>query len=203
MEKTLKPNGNQGIAIQELLAAPFVAAANANSMMAKKQTSFLIDTCFDIENNDGFSEERYHPKMITMLMSRNTILPTEKGKENAKPKIAEITTEFQIPLLTLVPFNSLSITDVSVKFDLEIVSQANTTTTSSKKSKGEENFEMKGIVSYDANENKNSQYQKRNSAKLSVQMNAKTIPLPVGLTSILEMYSKNINPTSLDRKPVE
>ena len=42
--KTKKNNANpsQGLSIDKLLAAPFIAAANANSAMAKKQTAFLM-----------------------------------------------------------------------------------------------------------------------------------------------------------------
>ena len=188
----------QGIAIEDLLAAPFIAAANANSIMARKQTAFLMEACFELDNDDGFGEDVYHPKMITMTLSKSILLPANNIKE--KPKMETVSTKFQIPLLTLIPFSSLCLKDVSVKFDMEIVSQTKGNSHEKGSTKPEET-KLKGIVSYDSSEKKNDQYQKRNSSKLSVEMNAGPIPLPVGFTSILEMYTKNINPTSFSRKP--
>lgn len=198
-----KPNPNnnqQGIAIQQLLAAPFIAAASANSVMAKKQTIFLMESCFDRDEDEN-GDEIYHPKMINMTMTKNTLLPAKH--KNDKARMEQINTIFQIPILTLIPFNSLCVTDVNVKFDLEIVSQQSGSTSVQKNTKGSEDIELKGTVSYDSSEKKQDQYQRRNSSKLSVEMSAGSIPLPVGVTTILEIYTKNINPTSLDKKPVE
>lgn len=189
-------NSSQGIAIQQLLAAPFIAAASANSAMARKQITFLMDSCFDHDDDDI-----YQPKMIIMTMTKNVLLPT--NNKNDKPKMEQISTKFQLPILTLIPFNSLCVKDISVKFDLEIVSQMSGANSSQKTSKDSEDIELKGTVSYDSNEKKQDQYQRRNSSKLSIEMNGGSIPLPVGLTTILELYTKNINSTSFDRKPSE
>lgn len=189
---------SQGLSIDKLLAAPFIAAANANSAMAKKQTAFLMDSCFDIEIDEKTEEEIFNPKMITLSMTKN-IISESKGKRNT-PKIEQITTNFQLPILTIIPFNSLCVKDVSVKFDMEIISQTDSASKTNINEKGAGNAELKGAISYDSSKQKEHQYQKRNSSKLSVEMNAGTIPLPVGFTTILDLYTKNIHTTTLNEK---
>lgn len=187
-DKTDSNNLGQGIAIEELLAAPFVAAASANTAMANKQTAFLMDTCFEsVDKDDG---ESYVPKMVTLTLMRNVL--TDRSDRDGKPIMEKYQVDFQVPILTLVPLNSLSVTDVNVKFELEIVSQAGNG--SAQSNKNSEDVQLRGTVGVDS---KNSnQYSRRNAAKLSVEMNAGTIPLPLGLTTLLELYSKNINTTS-------
>ncbi|MFC5045262.1 DUF2589 domain-containing protein [Aquimarina hainanensis] len=195
------PNNSQGIAIEQLLAAPFVAAASANAAMAKKQTAFLMDTCFDVENDDGFGEDVYHPKMISMTITKNTLLSDKE--EKGTPKMEQVTSTFQVPLLTLIPFNSLSVKEVNVKFDLEIISQNDESVTTTKKGeKGKDEAQLKGAVSYDSSTKEQNQYQRRNASKLSVEMNAGTLPLPVGFTALLDLYTKNISSSSLERKAI-
>ena len=99
---------HQAILVENLLAAPLIAAASANSEMAKKQAKFLMESCFDSDNGV------FSPKMISMSVKSNN--PSD-----------EIIT-FQLPLITILPFNSLCVKDVSVKFDLEIISHQNSTT---------------------------------------------------------------------------
>lgn len=187
-----------GITIDELLAAPFVAAASANSAMAKKQTAFLLESCFSY--NDSVDEDDndvgiYSPKMITMTMTKNVIKP---GKtKDGKIKMEQITTTFQIPHLTLIPFNSLCVKDLFVKFDMEIISQKRKKKADSNNDIANENVELIGAVSYDPNERREDQYQKKNNSKMSIEMNAGSIPLPVGFTTILDLYTKSINSTSL------
>jgi len=154
--KTKKNSASQGLSIDKLLAAPFIAAANANAAMAKKQTAFLMDSCFDIEIDDDTYEEIFHPKMITLSMTKNIVSESKEKKQT--PKIEELTTNFQLPILTIIPFNSLCVKDVSVKFDMEIISQTDSKSSTNKNEKGEENAELKGAVSYDSNTQTEHQY---------------------------------------------
>lgn len=159
---------HQAILVENLLAAPLIAAASANSEMAKKQAKFLMDSCFDSDNGV------FTPKMISMSVKSNN--PSD-----------EIIT-FQLPLITILPFNSLCVTDVSVKFDLEIISHQNLTTNDDQNNT--QKMQMRGSISSPSN-NKN-QNQRRNKPKMSVEINGGSIPLPIGLTTLLEFYSKNI-----------
>lgn len=197
-QKATPENSSQGIDIEQLMAAPFIAAATANSEMARKQTQFLMESCFDHSDDDDDEDGVYRPKMIVMTITKSNLLPSKKKGDT--PKLTQNSTKFQIPLLTLIPFNSLCVTDVSVKFDLEIVSQTSGSVSSDKNSKGSKESKLKGMVSYDASEKKNDQYQRRNTSKLSVEMNAGSIPLPLGFTSLLELYTNNLNPTAFEKE---
>ncbi|WP_379963277.1 DUF2589 domain-containing protein [Epilithonimonas sp. UC225_85] len=94
--------------IEDLLAAPFIAAANANSKMAQEQVKFLMETCFDAKD-DSFS-----PKMVSLTIRKNSKSETEPDE----------LISFELPLITIIPFNSLCVKDINVKFDMEIVSMA-------------------------------------------------------------------------------
>ena len=165
-------SNHQAVLIEKLLAAPFIAAASANSEMAKKQTKFLMESCFD--SNNGI----FTPKMISLTVKSNN------------PSNETIT--FDLPLITLIPFNSLCVKDISVKFDLEIVSHGN----SNAKDGDTENqkMQMRGsVASSNNNQNNKNQSNKRSKkSSMSVEINGGSIPLPIGLTTLLEFYSKNI-----------
>jgi len=197
---------HSGISIDQLLAAPLVAAANANSSMAKKQTVFLMESCFDRystnedDDEDEVQDYVYHPKMVTLSMTKNVIKPgTQKDK---KPKMEQISTNFEVPILTLIPFNSLLLTDLSVNLDLEIISQKQKIKSSDDDVIASDEIELKGAVSYDSYGKSNNNRSSKKTSKLSVEMNAGSIPLPVGFTTILDLYTKNINSVSIDKKNV-
>lgn len=173
MENDNQSYTHQAIAIEKLMAAPFIAAADANAKMGKEQAKFLMESCFE---QDGDS---FRPKMVGLSMTKTT----NDGKEQ--------TLNFELPLITIIPFNSLCITDMSLKFDLEIISYTgchdpvDPDDTDSK-----HKCTLHGNVSYDGKEQNATQ--KRKQAKMSVEMNAGTIPLPLGLTTLIDFYSKNI-----------
>lgn len=169
----------QGISIDDLLAAPFLAASRANATMAHEQARFLMEHCFDS------SGDVYKPKMISMSVGRAIPPKGEESEENWEEA------GFQLPLLTLIPFNSLCVKDVKLKFDLEIVSQQNSQLEKQSREKGEKSA-LKANISYDASEKRNEQHTRRNKAKMAVEMTGGSIPLPVGLTTMLDIYSKNI-----------
>ena len=152
---------HHAILVENLLAAPLIAAASANSEMAKKQAKFLMESCFDSDNGV------FSPKMISMSVQSNN--PSD-----------EIIT-FQLPLITILPFNSLCVKDVSVKFDLEIISHQNSTTNDDQNDTTQKT-QMRGSVSSPSN-NKN-QNQRRNKPKMSVEINGGSIPLQIGLTTL-------------------
>lgn len=138
--------------------------------------------------------------MVTLSMTKNVIKAgTEKDK---RPKMEQISTNFKVPILTLIPFNSLSLTDLSVNLDLEIISQKQKNKTTNQDIISSDEIELKGIVSYDSDRKSGKYKNSKKTSKLSVEMNAGSIPLPVGFTAILDLYTKNINSISLDKKTV-
>jgi hypothetical protein len=161
--------------VEDLLAAPFIAAANANSKMAQEQVKFLMESCFDADG-DSFS-----PKMISLTIRKDN--PSE-------PDTPE-TISFELPLITVIPFNSLCVKDINVKFDMEIVSVAPNHTTDVEEG-SKQNLQMRGSVSSPKTNDNSSPNQRRHQSKMEVEISGGTIPLPTGLTTLLQFYSNNI-----------
>lgn len=133
--------GKQPPKIADLLSAPLVAAASANSYMVREQTRFLLDTCFVTKGPN-----LYEPLMIEMSLSKSLLTEDENHVLNRQ----DIVSTFKVPLLTLVPFNSLVVDNVDIDFSMEIVSySANTSTSTTKEDdifkKYIRNTETKGI----------------------------------------------------------
>ncbi|MCK0536880.1 DUF2589 domain-containing protein [Alcanivorax quisquiliarum] len=200
-----------GLPMRSLIGGPLTAAAQANSMMAVTQTNFMLDTCFNkVENGDSTSLQ---PIMVTMQISRGVIGQGEAAQGSAPPtNITNVTTSFDIPLLTLIPLNALGVTDVEVGFDMEVKSSYSDESTqeSSSSSHAEGSFktklgagwwsvEVKGSVSHDSSQSASSttSYQKSNSAKYTVSVKAGQLPLPEGVTTIIQAYTNSISPITL------
>lgn len=197
--RRFRPNDTKGVDIESIISAPLIAASVANSMMARDQAKFIMDFCF---TKDGDS---YQPVMIELSITNSVIDPEER--ENGvvvKPQgIKQISTRFHLPLLTIIPISSLAVDSVSLQFELELVSQEQVEESYSKAfnllgAPKEKKVQLKGKVSYDSKErnestgHKNSQTQ--NSSSIKVNVNASQLPLPVGMSTILDMYAKSIHP---------
>ena len=194
-----------GLPMDSLIGGPLNAAAKANAAMALTQTAFLLDTCFKKDD-----KENYEPIMISMSLTRGVIEP---GKDGAPSTISSVKTSFELPLLTIIPLNSLGVDEVNISFEMEVKSSygEDTHEEKSKDLKAASTFEAKigigpfsakitGSVSYDQKESssKDTHYQKSNSAKYTVKVHAKQLPLPQGVTTIIDVFSKAIEPIKLD-----
>jgi len=191
-----------GLPIKHLIGAPLVAAAQANNMMAMTQTKFLLDTCFTTPEH---GDEIYKPIMIKMTLTRSVL--------NADGSAAEpIESDFSLPLLTIIPLNSLAVDDVNVAFEMEVKSsfassdasqkskQANEKNSISKKiSQTEVSAEITGAVaaSEKSQFDNSASYKKSNSAKYEISAHAGQIALPVGVTTIIDTFSKSLAPIQL------
>ena len=180
--------------IADLIGAPLTAAASANSKMLKLQTAYLFETCFVKKDDDSFE-----PVMIEMSIFRSSV--DSSDREN--PTLKNYSAKFKVPLLTLIPINSLAVDSVDINFSLEIVSQkevssdqtieGETNLTNTKKSE-QKKTELSGRVSYDSKDIKKEK--SHNSSKLDVKMQAKSLPLPLGITTLIDLYVKTINAKS-------
>lgn len=222
-----KPNFNQELDIESIISAPLIAVSKANVIMATGQKSFLLDHCF-IKTNDI-----YEPIMIAMLVTRGAVVPAIPAKAEVlvvKPSapgvtpviigvagapavlgspatIQNFTTQFSLPLLTIIPLSSLAIEKVTIEFDMEITSVTSKTTEESNESENkitEKRAQLNGRISYDPNQsrgdpNKN-QSRSQLMSKLKVNINAGPLPLPAGVLTILDMYTKAIQPLQPDNK---
>lgn len=189
-----------GLPMKSLIGAPLIAAADANNMMAMTQTRFLLNTCF--ESHGEGEEIKYKPIMINMTLTRQVL--NKNGEENGS-----VESSFNIPLMTVIPLNSLAVDDISVNFEMEVVSSfskknskedesstAKKNTLDKKISDDKEAVELTGAVSAGSKQSStdSSNYTKSNSAKYEIKAHAGKIPLPSGVITILDAFSKSIAP---------
>jgi len=138
--------------------------------------------------------------------------PTPVAIDEPKADIQNVTTAFNLPLLTIIPLNSLAVQTVDIGFEMEVKSSygEDHSNESSKSMAAEASFEAKvnyGIFSASVkgsastkSEDKTSEsshYEKSNSAKYTVAVKAAQIPLPGGVKTIIDAFAGAITPTTL------
>lgn len=177
------------------------------------------------------AHNNYSPVMIVMTLSRGVITPGTPGKAavaadptavppvaaqsavDATPAIIQtVKTEFNLPMLTVVPLNSLAVETVDINFEMEVKSSFSeeASQTTDKQVKTEGSFEakagwgpfsvtVKGSASYDSKDSSthSTHYQKSNSAKYTVNVHAGQLPLPKGVNTIIEAFTQSIQPITL------
>ncbi|MCP4746489.1 MAG: DUF2589 domain-containing protein [Desulfobacteraceae bacterium] len=198
-----------GLPMGSLIGAPLQAAARANSMMAMTQTKFLMDTCFKKQKKGD--QELYEPITIDLSLTRALIQP-ESGTSTTTqpaPKVANITTTFRLPLLTILPLNSLAVQTADVEFEMEVKSSYSDEVSHSQQESTDANasFEtkikawfvstdIKGSISHKSSSSSSdkSHYQKSNSANYTVKVHAGQLPLPQGVNTIIQAYTNCITP---------
>lgn len=191
-----------GLPMDSLIGGPLNAAAEANAKMAMTQTMFLLDTCFEKEGEN--ENATYKPIMIKMELTRPFI--------DSNEEIKNATVSFNLPIMTIIAINSLAVDSVDIKFDMEVTSsfaEENSKEKSTNKA-GAASLEakigygcfsatIKGNASYSSSESsKESQhYKKSNSAKYHVSVHAGQLPIPMGVATIIDAFSKSIDPITL------
>lgn len=192
-----------GLPIKSLISAPLLAGAEANSKMAITQTQFLLSTCFNV-TGDG-SARNYDPVMINMTLTRSVV--NADGSAGTP-----VQTRFDLPLMTIMPLNSLAVDDVTVKFEMEVKSSFSNDkeTSTESESAAEGSFsakigygcfsaEVSGSVSASSKSasSEKSHYEKSNSARYEINAHAGQLPLPEGVTTIIQAFSQCIAPIQL------
>lgn len=194
-----------GLPIKSLIGAPLKAAAEANSLMAHTQTEFMLQTCFTGDPKDAANP--LTPIMLTFKVTRPVV--KEDGTK-AEPNTVDMT--FTLPLLTIIPLNSLAVDDVKVHFEMEVKSSTSTDNETASSSKTAAQGSMKASVGYgpfscevsgsvssssESSSSSKSHYEASNSAKYEIDVHAGQLPLPTGVTTIIEAFTKNIAPIQL------
>lgn len=180
-----------GLPMDALIGAPLIAATEANSKMSQSQMEFLLNTCFENQGND---DDPLKPIMIKMVLTRGVV--------NQKTgNTSSFDTSFTVPLMTFISINTLGVDNVTIHFDMEVKSSFDQTTQKSSKGsfKGSASakigfFHFNASVSYDSSKSENTHYQKSNSAKYSVDVHAAQLPIPKGVQTVLEAFTKTIDP---------
>jgi hypothetical protein len=191
--QAFKPSFSKELNIESIISAPLVAASKANVVMVTGQTRFLLEYCFTKKKDS----DTYEPVMIEMLMTRGEIVPGEKDGDPNKIKRHELT--FNLPLLTLITLNSLAIDKVNVDFDMEITSVTfyePIGEIGKQKIPLDRQAQLNGRISYDPKQQSNDKAQDKSTmrSRLKVNINAGPLPLPVGVLTIIDLYSKSIQP---------
>ena len=190
-----------GLPIKSLIAAPLDAATNANAMMARTQTQFMLSTCFEEDTTSG----DLSPIMIKFTATRSVINADGTPAGTAS-------TSFELPLLTIIPLNSLAVDDVKVHFEMEVKSSQSkdNETSSEQETAAQGSFKAKynaglfsvsvsGSVSHSSKNTSSSKehYEASNQAKYEIDVHAGQLPLPKGVTTIIDAFTKNIAPIQL------
>ena len=201
-----------GLPMGALIGGPLKSAAEANQQMAMTQLVFMMTTCFNkVETGTGENKIiNYEPVMIRMTLKRGVIQPAAEG--NGAPTIEQTSTQFELPILTIIPLNSLAVDDVKIDFSMEVKSSfAKNNSTSNSSSTAEKadltasgqigpfHVEVHGSVSHNSSSESKSDthYAQSNSAKYEVSVHAAQIPLPQGVKTIIDAYAKNVSPIVL------
>lgn len=180
------------VSLDQIIGAPLRATAAANAMMAKEQIRFIMDFCFRKHH------DYYEPVMIEMVMTTSKVEPGESPED--PPVLRRFTTKFSLPLLTLIPLNSLAVENFEIAFDMEVTSMEGDESSFDLERNEERNEDKKQdyiLMGKVTNTTENHQYERRSDAKLSVNVQGGQLPLPVGLTSILDLYKNNIEPIEI------
>lgn len=201
--------------------------ASAGTPAVVDPTTGRITTPEVVASPEVPAHDNYIPVMVVMSLTRGVITPAQPavpadatatppvvGSPGVPTTIQSMTTQFNLPLLTIVPLNSLAVDTVDINFEMEVKSSFSEDQSEEKssESKGEGSFEakigwgpvsvtIKGSASYDSKDSSthSTHYQKSNSAKYTVNVHAAQLPLPKGVNTIIEAFSQSISPITLDR----
>jgi hypothetical protein len=211
-----------GLPMEDLIGGPLNAAAKANAAMALTQTKFMLETCFNKETSGENGTTTYKPIMIAMALERGVIGSTTGTSGEVEPVVKIVTTTFNLPMLTVIPLNSLAVSTVDIGFEMEVKSsysetehQEHSTETSgrveieAKFGWGPLSVSVKGSASYDSKDSSthDTHYEKSNSAKYTVSVHAAQLPVPKGVNTIIEAFTQAIQPIQMpvttDRRSVQ
>lgn len=194
-----------GMPTKALIAGPLVAAAEANNQMAVSQLDFMLKTCFESADEKDAEVKQgkignVKPIMINMEMTRGVI-----DGSKSPPDITQAKSVITLPLLTLLPINSLAVDDVNVDFTMEVKSSSSKEKSSSQSSDTNVDasltvslfiVDIKASVSHHSSSQSSDKqhYQNSQNSTYNVKVHAGQLPLPPGITSVIQAYSQNITP---------
>lgn len=177
-----------GLPLTALIGAPLKAAADANGMMAKSQIALLLDTCFEVADEKSAALK---PIMISFDIERAVVNQDgSSAQDSVKMRVS-------LPLLTLIPINSLAVETLKVSFEMDVKSS----TESRDHDDDEPTTEMHGSIAKTSKQDNNSKNSA--SARYEIELQAGQLPLPRGLTTIIDALTKNIAPIPVTDKAKE
>jgi hypothetical protein len=193
-DKLSNPDFTSQLNIESLIAAPLIAASKANVVMITGQTRTILEKCF-ARNEQG----HYEPILINMTLTQTSVTADMQGtasisSEGRRHRLQVAKIVFSVPLITIVPISNLVVDKVDVDFDLEITSvyhKPSTSNLADTKPINERKAVLHGRI---ADRSRVGSEEERRGARLKVSIHAGPLPLPLGILSILDLYSKSIQP---------
>lgn len=184
-----------GLPMKALIGAPLKAAIDANAMIAQSQTQFILNNCFEKPSEDSHN---IRPVMVQFQLERNIL------HADGQPSSEKARMDFSIPLMSMMPISSLAIETLKIEFQVEIKSSREFTreTSSDRKRRSSD----KGLDNtYKAHEfdtelhgtlatRSNDKTHESTGTNYEVTLTAGQLPLPGGITSILDIFTKNLSP---------
>lgn len=195
-----------GLPMEDLIGGPLIAVAEANGRMAQTQTQFILDTCFTKDTTKGKEDEPYKAIMVCMTLDRGVLSFNDKGE----PQTTTISSTIRLPILTILPLNTLGVDSASVNFEMEVKSASSedikedykkTTSAQASLEASARLFHfipisISGSVSYSSEDSRthDTHYENSNTAKYTVNVHAGQLPMPKGVNVIIDAFSKSIEP---------
>lgn len=195
-----------GLPMKSLIAGPLNAAAEANANLAAMQSQFLLTNCFR-KNTSNPKNSFYEPIVVNLRVSRPAIDKTT-GR-TLEPLVSTI----QLPLLTILPLNSLAVKNIDINFAMEVQSAFSDEKSQESQSSNESEANLSASIGFSvfkaeingsvktSNQSSNTakeHYESSASAKYDISVNASQIPLPEGVTTIINTYAQAIAPIEIE-----
>lgn len=196
--KKIRPQSGGNSLIEQVIAAPLEAAAKANSNMAHEQLAFVLKYCFEKTAN-----ESYTPRMINLIVTRQEIVESEGGGN----EIQSFDTTINLPIITIVPLSSLAINKIEIDFNLEVTSmetnsesfQASNVRADTSQSVNQA-VALRGKIGPTKSTQSNSNRKDQSRSNLEIKITAGPLPLPNGMLSLIDSFTKQIVPVELKDK---
>ncbi|MYM59185.1 DUF2589 domain-containing protein [Vibrio sp. OCN044] len=191
----------RGLPMEDLIGAPLTAACNAQEMLASTTINFIERVCFkDLNAKHTPSDGAMH---IPEYEIRTVPFSFKQQEGNEQKKYT-----VEVPLMSIINIPSLQVTDVDINFSMEVKSSFSESSKdemeASTQVETELNaglFKMKAKMSGSISSSKESTRKSDNSAKYDVNVMAKQLPPPEGLSRVLDMLDQCIMPIPAETKP--
>ena len=181
----------RGLPMEDLIGAPLTAACNAQEMLASTTINFIERVCF--QQNDK-STSKYEIRTVPFSF---------KQQEGNEQKAYQV----EVPLMSIINIPSLQITDVDINFSMEVKSSFSESSKNEMEASTQVEtelnaglFKMKAKMSGSISSSKESTRKSDNSAKYDVNVMAKQLPPPEGLSRVLDMLDQCIMPIPAETK---
>ena len=184
----------QKTTINHLISAPAVAIVNANHMMSTEQVRLMIETCFTKKGG------AYEPVMVNMSLKKSSLARDDNSEKGQKAE--HHTMPISIPLLTMLPLNSLAVDETKIKFEMDIhahqeVKQTGQTHAWHPNRSKTPAYQLAGAIKYSSHrDNETGGSHGTSGAPISIEMATSKLPLPLGVTSLIQAYARAIHPSN-------